>query len=89
MEGTAMILVTRLNGDRLAINADLIQRVEATPDSVVTLVDGSKLVVTEAVDTIIDRVRMFRASVVAAADDLRSGTGGPDLRLVGPEDGGN
>ncbi|HET6810697.1 MAG TPA: flagellar FlbD family protein [Acidimicrobiales bacterium] len=83
-----MILVTRLNGDSLAVNADLIQRVEATPDTVVTLVDGSKLVVTESVDTIIDRVRMFRASVVAAAEDLRLGTSPPELRLVGPEDGG-
>lgn len=83
-----MILVTRLNGDSLAVNADLIQRVEATPDTVVTLVDGSKLVVTESVDTIIDRVRLFRASVVAAADDLRRGASPPELRLVGPEDGG-
>ena len=83
-----MILVTRLNGDSLAVNADLIQRVEATPDTIVTLVDGSKLVVTESVDIIIDRVRMFRASVVAAADDLRRGNSAPELRLVGPEDGG-
>jgi flagellar protein FlbD len=83
-----MILVTRLNGDTLAVNADLIQRVEATPDTVVTLVDGSKLVVTESVDTIIDRVRTFRASVVAAAENLRLGASTPELRLVGPEDGG-
>lgn len=81
-----MILVTRLNGDTLAVNADLIQRVEATPDTIVTLVDGSKLVVTESVETVIDRVRMFRASVVAAAEDLRSGSSAPDLRLVGPGD---
>ena len=83
-----MILVTRLNGDSLAVNADLIQRAEATPDTVVTLVDGSKLVVTESVETIIERVRMFRASVVAAAEDLRAGTSAPELRLVGPDEGG-
>ena len=81
-----MILVTRLNGDTLAVNADLIQRVEATPDTVVTLVDGSKLLVTETVETVIDRVRMFRASVVVAAEDLRSGASAPELRLVGPDD---
>ena len=81
-----MILVTRLNGDTLAVNADLIQRAEATPDTVITLVDGSKLVVTESVDVIIDRVRTFRASVVAASEDLRGRTSAPELRLVGPDE---
>ena len=83
-----MILVTRLNGDTLAVNADLIQRAEATPDTVITLVDGSKLVVTETVEVIIDRVRLFRASVVAAADELRIAPTAPELRLVGRDDEG-
>lgn len=81
-----MILVTRLNGDTLAVNADMIQRAEATPDTVITLVDGSKLVVTESVDVVIDRVRSFRASVVAAAEDLRGRPSTPELRLVGPDE---
>ena len=83
-----MILVTRLNGDTLAVNADMIQRAEATPDTVITLVDGSKLVVTEYVETVIDRVRLFRASVVAAADVLRAAPSAPELRLVGRDDKG-
>ena len=37
-----MILLTRLNGPPFALNADLIERAEATPDTVITLVDGTK-----------------------------------------------
>lgn len=85
-----MILVTRLNGESLAVNADLIQRVESTPDTVVTLVDGSKLVVSESLDVVIDRVRLFRASVMVAAEDLRSrptpGGETRELRLLSSSD---
>ena len=37
-----MIVVTRLHGSSMAVNCDLIERVESTPDTVVTLVDGSR-----------------------------------------------
>jgi len=40
-----MILLSRLNGQQIALNADLIERAEATPDTVLTLVDGTKHVV--------------------------------------------
>ena len=40
-----MIIVTRLHGPSLAVNCDLIERVEAAPDTVLTLVDGSRYVV--------------------------------------------
>ena len=67
-----MIVVTRLNGPAFALNPDLIERAEATPDTVVTLVDGTRYVVTEPVVEIIDRIRDFRASVVARAHQLES-----------------
>jgi flagellar protein FlbD len=44
-----MIIVTRLHGSSMAVNCDLIERVEAAPDTVVTLVDGSRYVVRESV----------------------------------------
>lgn len=50
-----MIRVTRLNGSEFIINAELIKFVEATPDTIVTLRDGEKLVVREAPDLIIER----------------------------------
>ena len=71
-----MIIVTRLHGPSLAVNCDLIERVEATPDTVLTLVDGSRYVVRESVAEIVDKVRVFRASVVLLAGrlDERSAT---------------
>jgi flagellar protein FlbD len=62
-----MIIVTRLHGGTVAVNCDLIERVEAAPDTVVTLVDGSRYVVRETVAEIVDKVRAFRASVVMLA----------------------
>jgi flagellar protein FlbD len=65
-----MIIVTRLHGASVAVNCDLIERVEATPDTVVTLVDGSRYVVRESVAEIVEKVRAFRASVVLLAGRL-------------------
>jgi flagellar protein FlbD len=63
-----MILLTRLNGDEMYLNPDLIERIEATADTVVTLVDGRKYVATEAPRELIQRVVAFRASVLVAAE---------------------
>ncbi|NAZ84103.1 flagellar protein FlbD [Kineococcus sp. R8] len=73
-----MILVTRLNGSVFALNPDLIQRIDATPDTVVTLVDGAKFVITEPLSEIVDRVMAFRARVVATAHSLEE-TGTADV----------
>jgi flagellar protein FlbD len=63
-----MINLTRLNGQAFVLNCDLIERVDATPDTVLTLVDGTKYVVTESLDEVVERVRSFRSAVIAAAD---------------------
>ncbi|MCA0437361.1 MAG: flagellar FlbD family protein [Austwickia sp.] len=62
-----MITVTRRNGTTFALNPDLIERVEATPDTVVTLVSGTKYVVAETVDQIVAEVCNFRAAVLTAS----------------------
>lgn len=62
-----MIILTRLGGHALAVNPDLIERAEATPDTVITLVDGHKLVVTESIDELVGQVRSWRAGVTADA----------------------
>ena len=51
-----MIKVTRLNGKEFVVNADLIQYVEQTPDTVITLENKEKVVVKEPVEEIIRRV---------------------------------
>lgn len=58
-----MIKVTRLNGKALVINADLIQFLEETPDTVITLVNHEKLVVKEPVDEVVKLVIQFKREV--------------------------
>jgi flagellar protein FlbD len=65
-----MIPLTRLNGDKVAINPDRIERADITPDVVLTMTDGSKFVVAESLDEMIDRIRLFRASVLALSHRL-------------------
>lgn len=55
-----MIEVTRLNDSKLVINADLIEFVEATPDTIISLTTGKKIMVRETPQEIIDRVTQFR-----------------------------
>jgi len=50
-----MIRVTRLDGRELAVNAELIRFVEATPDTILSLTSGEKVVVRESVDEVIRR----------------------------------
>ncbi|BFU42114.1 flagellar FlbD family protein [Krasilnikovia sp. MM14-A1004] len=65
-----MILVTRLNGAVFALNPDLVERADCTPDTVITLVDGTKYVIAESVPEFIDSVRHYRASLIAQASRL-------------------
>ncbi len=62
-----MIILTRLGGRELAVNPDLIERAEPTPDTVLTLTDGRKLVVCESVTELVDLVRSWRAGVLQEA----------------------
>src|SRR5436190_6232419 len=64
---TLVILVTRLNGPAFALNPDLVERAESTPDTVVTLVDGTKYVIAESVDEFIELVQAYRAGILAQA----------------------
>jgi flagellar protein FlbD len=78
-----MITVTRLNGPAFALNPDLIERVEATPDTVIHLVGGTNYVVTESVEEIVGRVRESRAAVIALSHLIDQRTAGtPNLRVV-------
>ena len=54
-----MIKVTRLNGKEFVVNAHLIKFVEETPDTVITLTNQEKIVVTEGADEVIRRVVEF------------------------------
>jgi flagellar protein FlbD len=62
-----VIRLTRLNGEHFVLNAELIQRVEGHPDTVITLLDDTKYVVVEKVDQVIREIRDYRASIQAVA----------------------
>jgi flagellar protein FlbD len=67
-----VILVTRINGAVFALNPDLVERADCTPDTVITLVDGTKYVIAESVPEFIDSVRHYRASLIAQATRLEA-----------------
>ena len=55
-----MITVTRLDGDELVVNAELIELVEATPDTHLTLTDGRQMIIQESPDVVVARVIAYR-----------------------------
>ena len=65
-----MITLTRLSGSVFVLNSDLIERIDSTPDSVVTLIDGKKYVVCESLEEIVAAVRDYRSQVVAFGSQL-------------------
>ena len=55
-----MIEITKLNGDKIMINADLIEIVEETPDTVITLTTGRKIIVKESRQDVKNLVLSYR-----------------------------
>lgn len=73
-----MILVTRLNGTQFHVNALLIETVEQTPDTLITLTTGKKFIVTENCSDVIRSIRHYirsigvLAAVTGGASDTQS-----------------
>lgn len=65
-----MIHVTRLNNHPLVVNADLIKFVEITPDTVITLVTGEKLVILESMEQLLERIAEFRRNSLSCPGGL-------------------
>jgi flagellar protein FlbD len=61
-----MIDVTRLNGHPMVLNSDLIKTAEASPDTMLTLINGEKLIVRESCAEVTERVIAYRARLLAA-----------------------
>lgn len=59
-----MIHLTRLNNHPLTLNSDLIKFVEQAPDTVITLINGEKIVARESAQEVVNRVLQFRRSVL-------------------------
>lgn len=62
-----MIHLTRLNGSPLVVNSDLIKYAESSPDTMLTLINGEKIVVLERCEDVVSRAIAYRARVFAEA----------------------
>jgi flagellar protein FlbD len=60
-----MIQLTRLNGNPLVLNSDLIKTAEASPDTMLTLINGEKLIVREKLGDVVQRVLAYLAALLA------------------------
>ena len=59
-----MIELTRLNGTPMVLNSDLIKTAEASPDTMLTLIQGEKLIVRETIQEVLERVLDYRAHLL-------------------------
>ncbi len=62
-----MIILTRLNDSRFAVNPDLVERMHSNPDTTLTLVDGTTYIVTETMDEVIELMARYRARIISLA----------------------
>ena len=60
-----MIELTRLNGRTMMLNSDLIKSAEASPDTMLTLINGEKLIVREEIDAVVEKILAYRARLLA------------------------
>ncbi len=65
-----MLQLTRLGGPVFALNPDLIERAEATPDTVLTLVNGSRYVIRESLEELAALVRQYRADIIVTSQQV-------------------
>jgi flagellar protein FlbD len=60
-----MICLTRINRVPMVLNSDLIEHIETTPDTVISLTTGQKFVVLESADEVVRKVIAFRREILA------------------------
>ena len=60
-----MIELTRLNGRPMVVNSDLIKTAEASPDTMLTLINGEKLIVREPIAEVTEKILAYRSRLLA------------------------
>jgi flagellar protein FlbD len=80
-EGAPMIRLTRLNHAPMVLNSDLIEHIDVTPDTVITLTNGQILRVLESADEVVERCVEYRRRILlggpqTAVSPLSSGVSG-------------
>lgn len=70
-----MIAITKFNGEVMIVNAELIETVEKTPDTIVSLITGKKYMVKETVEEIIAKVLEYRRQLPPFWRKIATGLG--------------
>jgi flagellar protein FlbD len=65
-----MIILTKLNNSRFAVNPDLVERIHSNPDTTLTLVDGTTHIVRESMTEVIELIAEYRARVISIARSM-------------------
>jgi flagellar protein FlbD len=55
-----MIAITKLNEQELIINCDLIELIESTPDTTITMTTGRKVIAKESIETVLDKIAAYK-----------------------------
>ncbi|MCD4828525.1 MAG: flagellar FlbD family protein [Candidatus Cloacimonetes bacterium] len=66
-----MIKLTKINGSEFYMNADLMEFMESTPDTIITMTTGKKLIVLESVEDVIDRIIQYKSRALRTWEALR------------------
>lgn len=80
-----MIVLTRLNGAQMSLNADLIERIEANPDTTITLIDRTRYIVREPVPYVVELIEDYKARVLARSRSVPERPHRPPLEVVSNE----
>ena len=55
-----MIAITKLNEQQLIINCDLIELIESTPDTTITMTTGRKVIARESIETVLEKIATYK-----------------------------
>lgn len=81
-----MIPITPLEGLTVLLDVDLIEAIEPSPQPIIVLTNGRRLVVSDAPDSLLERIRRARASRLAAADPFEHrGSAVIEMRAAGSD----
>lgn len=60
-----MIKITKMGGEKITINAELIESIQATPDTIITLTTNKKIIVKDSVDEIVKKVITYKKKIAS------------------------
>ncbi|HEY5583601.1 MAG TPA: flagellar FlbD family protein [Ruminiclostridium sp.] len=65
-----MIRLTKLNNSSFVLNSELIEMMESTPDTIITMANGKKYVVTESIEEVLAKVVQYKGEILACKNHI-------------------